>query len=53
VDADPKPHLLGDGSIRILFGYGVLDLDSTLHGINGAGEIGDAPVGCCPKNPAP
>jgi hypothetical protein len=38
---DAEPHLFADRSISILFRYGVLYLDSTLHGIHGAGEIGD------------
>ena len=44
VDADPKSHLLTGRSIRILLGYGVLNFDSTLHGVHSAGEIGDEAV---------
>src|SRR5216684_647415 len=51
VDADPKPHLLADRSISILLGYGVLHRDSTLHGINGAGEIGDETVASRVEDP--
>src|SRR5205807_1442387 len=32
VDADAEPHLLLGRSIPILLGYGVLHLNSTLHG---------------------
>src|SRR5262249_49851948 len=44
VDADPKPHLLTDRSIRILFGHGPLNFDGTLDGIHRTGEIGDEAV---------
>ena len=40
VDADPKPHLITGRPIRVLLGYGLLNLDSALYGIHGAGEIG-------------
>jgi hypothetical protein len=32
----PKPHLLTGRSICILFGYGVLSRDGTLHSIHAA-----------------
>ena len=51
VDADPKPHLLTDRSIRILLGYGVLHRDGTLHGIDGAGEIGDEAIASRVEDP--
>jgi hypothetical protein len=50
---DAEPHLFTGMSIRILFGYGVLNLDSTLHGIHGAGEIGDEAVPSSTKDPTP
>ena len=40
VDADPKSHLLGSGSIGILLPDRLLNLHGALHGIHGAGEIG-------------
>src|SRR5258708_23978655 len=42
--ADAEPHLLGGRSIRILLSDRLLNLDGTLHGIHGAGEIGDETV---------
>ena len=53
MDADPKPHLLGCGPIRILFGYGVLYLDSTFNGINCAGELGNKAIARGAEDPAP
>jgi len=44
VDADAEPHLFTRRSIQILAHHGVLHCDSTLHGIDGAGEIGDETV---------
>jgi hypothetical protein len=41
VQPDAEPHLLTGRSIRIRSCYCVLHRDSTLHGIHGAGEIGD------------
>ena len=50
---DAEPHLLTGRSIRILFGYGVLHLNSTLHGIHGAGEIGDEAIPSRVEDPTP
>jgi len=44
MDADAESHLLMGLFLRILLGYGVLPRDSALHGIDGAGEIGDETV---------
>src|SRR6516165_3935989 len=44
VDSNAEPHLLTGRSIRILFGYGLLHSDGTLHSIHGTGEIGDEAV---------
>ena len=44
VDPDAEPHLLTSRSIRILLGYGLLNLDGTFHSIHGTGEIGDEAV---------
>ena len=44
MDADPKPHLLPGRSIGIFLAHGVLNLDSALHGIHSAGEIGDEAI---------
>jgi hypothetical protein len=52
VDANAEPHLLGGKSIGILLGYGILHRDSTLHGIHGAGEIGDKTVASGTEDPA-
>jgi hypothetical protein len=51
VDADSEPHLVADRSTSILPTYGVLNLDSTLHGIHGAGEIGDETVASGVEDP--
>ncbi len=51
MDADPEPHLLIDRSIRIRLRDRVLHLNSTLHGINGAGEIGKNAVACRGEDP--
>src|SRR6266404_6944100 len=51
VDADAEPHLLADRSIRIRLRDGVLDRDSTLHGVNGAGEIGDEAIASRGEDP--
>jgi hypothetical protein len=47
----PKPHLLTGRSICILFGYGVLSRDGTLHSIHGAGEVGDETIASRVKDP--
>ena len=47
----PKPHLLTGKSICILFGYGVLSRDGTLHSIHGAGEVGDEIIASRVKDP--
>jgi hypothetical protein len=44
VHPDAEPHLLTGRSTLVLLGYGVLNLDSTLHGIHGACEICDETV---------
>src|SRR5262249_55051747 len=44
VDADAEPHLLIGRSIAIFLGDGVLNLDGTLHRIDGAGEVGNETV---------
>jgi hypothetical protein len=49
--ADPKSHLFTGRSIRIRFRYGLLHRDSTLHRINGTGEIGDETVASRVKDP--
>jgi hypothetical protein len=53
VDADPKPHLLGGWSIRILLGDRFLNLDGTLHGIHSTGEVGDDTIASRAEDPAP
>jgi hypothetical protein len=52
VQPDPEPHLLTGRSISILLGYGLLNLDGTSHGINGAGEISDEAVASRVEDPA-
>jgi hypothetical protein len=51
VDADTEPHLLGGRSISILFRYGVLHFDGTLHSIHSAGEIDDKAVASAVEDP--
>src|SRR5262249_26514536 len=51
MDADPKSHRLISRSIGVLLGYRVLNFDATLHGINGAGEIGDEAIACRVEDP--
>jgi hypothetical protein len=43
--------LLGGAPIRNSLGYGVLHRDSTLHGIDSAGEIGDEPIASRVEDP--
>ena len=52
MDADAESHLLIGLFLRILLGYGVLPRDSALHGIDGAGEIGDETITCRVEDPA-
>jgi hypothetical protein len=52
VDADAEPHLLTGRSIRILLGYGLLNLDGALHGIHSAGEFSDEAIASRIENPA-
>ncbi len=51
VDADPKPHLLTGWAIRILLAYGLLNLDSALHGVHGTSEVSDETVASRVENP--
>src|SRR5262249_50293386 len=44
MDADPKSHRLISRSIGVLLGYRVLNFDAALHGINGAGKVGDEAI---------
>src|SRR6266446_10423853 len=48
---DAEPHLFADRLIRVLFRYGVLNLDGTLHGIDGAGEVSDEAITSRAKDP--
>jgi len=52
VDPDAKPHLLMGRSTRVRFGNGILHVDSTLHGVHGAGEIGDKAIASRVEDPA-
>jgi len=53
VDANSKPHRLTGRSLRILLGQGVLHRDRALHGVHGAGEIGDETVARGVEDPTP
>jgi hypothetical protein len=44
VDPYTEPHLLTGRSIGILLGYGILNRDGTMYGIDGAGEVGDEAI---------
>jgi hypothetical protein len=51
VDADPELHVLTGRSIGILLGDSILHRDSTLHGVDGAGEISDEAIACRVEDP--
>jgi hypothetical protein len=51
VHPDPKSHLLIGRSIQIRLRYGFLHVNSTLHRVNGTGEIGDETAASRVKDP--